>query len=286
MLKKSLAHLRGQWMGALALFLVLTTGTAYALTGSNTVFSDDIVNGEVKSQDVATDAISPRQIQNDSVRGIDLRDNGVGSVDLHDNGVWSADVRDDTLPDGGLSAADLQAGSVGSSELQQGSVDRNAIASSSVDSNAVYDGSLTGDDIYEPSLATVPSAALGGYGIFSHVAGTPNGCNPESQTYVDCGFSRMDLPQPTRVLVIATVRAEAESGGGGTGYCRLVTNKGGSLGYTDTFMSQGENTTLVAMVVTRTARDEDYGVECNEFNSGIRYVNTNVTLLALSPVGL
>jgi hypothetical protein len=32
----------------LALFLVLTGGTAIALDGHNTVFSDDIVNGKVK----------------------------------------------------------------------------------------------------------------------------------------------------------------------------------------------------------------------------------------------
>jgi hypothetical protein len=38
-------HLRSNVVGYLALFLVLTGGTAYALDGSNTVFSDDIVNG-------------------------------------------------------------------------------------------------------------------------------------------------------------------------------------------------------------------------------------------------
>jgi hypothetical protein len=40
-------------MGALALFLVLTGGSAYALSGHNTVFSDDIVNGQVKRADLA-----------------------------------------------------------------------------------------------------------------------------------------------------------------------------------------------------------------------------------------
>jgi hypothetical protein len=53
MLRKCVAHLRGQWVGALALFLVLTTGSAYALAGHNTVFSDDIVNREVNTADLA-----------------------------------------------------------------------------------------------------------------------------------------------------------------------------------------------------------------------------------------
>ena len=42
MLAKLFAHLRQQWMGALALFLLLASGTAYA---ANTVFSSDIVDG-------------------------------------------------------------------------------------------------------------------------------------------------------------------------------------------------------------------------------------------------
>jgi len=41
MFRAVLVHLRAQWMGALALFLVIAGGTAYA---ANTVFSTDIVN--------------------------------------------------------------------------------------------------------------------------------------------------------------------------------------------------------------------------------------------------
>jgi hypothetical protein len=52
MFRSFLVHLRQQWMGALALLLVLTGGSAYALTGHNTVFSDDIVNHQVKQQDL------------------------------------------------------------------------------------------------------------------------------------------------------------------------------------------------------------------------------------------
>jgi hypothetical protein len=102
MLSTLLTSVRNQWMGALALFLVLTGGSAYALTGSNTVFTDDIVNGQVKAEDVARNGIrtdeladssvGAREVLNDSLRGIELHNNGVGSVDLHDDGVWSADA--------------------------------------------------------------------------------------------------------------------------------------------------------------------------------------------------
>lgn len=44
-----LAHLRSQWAGLLALSLVLAGGTAYA---ANTVFTQDIVNGQVRPVDL------------------------------------------------------------------------------------------------------------------------------------------------------------------------------------------------------------------------------------------
>ena len=99
-----IAHLRQQWMGALALFLVLTGGVAYA---ADSVFSADIVDGEVKSADIGTAAVR--------------------STDIGNSQVTSADVRDDTSRNGALGAVDLAASSVGSSEVE--------------------DESLTGDDI-------------------------------------------------------------------------------------------------------------------------------------------
>ena len=69
-------------ISTLCLFLLLGGGTAVALNGSNTVFSDDLV----------------------------------------DNQVFSADVRNDTLSSGGLTAPDLRANSVGSSEVANGSL--------------------------------------------------------------------------------------------------------------------------------------------------------------------
>jgi len=65
----------------IALFVALG-GTAAALSGSNTVFTDDIT----------------------------------------DNQVYSADVRNDTLSGGGLAAADLKPSSVGTSEVANNSI--------------------------------------------------------------------------------------------------------------------------------------------------------------------
>jgi hypothetical protein len=81
------SHLRSNVVGYLALFVALS-GTAVALPATNTVFSDDIVNGEVRSKDISDT-----------------------------NGVRSADVRDDDKKGGGLAAVDLARGSVGGSEI-------------------------------------------------------------------------------------------------------------------------------------------------------------------------
>jgi uncharacterized protein YidB (DUF937 family) len=93
-------HIRSNVIGYVALFLALSTGSAVALRGSNSVFSDDIVNGAVKTQDI-----------NDT------------------SGVRSVDVRNDTFENGGLQAADLRSDSVGSGEVIDGSVGTSELSS-------------------------------------------------------------------------------------------------------------------------------------------------------------
>jgi hypothetical protein len=66
------SHIRSNVIGYVALFLVLTGGTAYALDGSNTVFTDDIVNGEVRNPDIATDSVGSGKVIDDSLRGVDI----------------------------------------------------------------------------------------------------------------------------------------------------------------------------------------------------------------------
>ena len=67
--RRIITHLKHHVVGYLALFLVLSSGTAYA---ANTVFSTDIVNGQVKSVDVADNGLSGTDIAEStlSVRGM------------------------------------------------------------------------------------------------------------------------------------------------------------------------------------------------------------------------
>jgi hypothetical protein len=89
-------------------FVVLTGGAAYA---ANTIFSSDIVDGEVKG------------------------------VDIGNNQVRSADVRDDSLSGGGLIGADLQADSVAAIEVQPNSIDEDEIVNDSLSGADIADQS-------------------------------------------------------------------------------------------------------------------------------------------------
>ena len=61
-------------VATLALFIVLTGGTAVALTGSNSVQSDDLGPGaQVKAPDVADNAVNSADVVNESLTGADIK---------------------------------------------------------------------------------------------------------------------------------------------------------------------------------------------------------------------
>jgi hypothetical protein len=68
----------------ITLVLLLSGGTAYALDGQNTVFTDDVVNGEIRSADVADDstafALRGVDIKNESLTGADVRESTLAQV--------------------------------------------------------------------------------------------------------------------------------------------------------------------------------------------------------------
>src|SRR4051812_13859672 len=129
MTRKLLAHLRGQWIGALALLLVLTGGTAYALDGSNTVFSDDIVNGDVKVADVGQGAVATDELANGQVKSADLGDGEVKSVDVGA---------------GQIGAGDLAANSVNASKIVDGQVQSPEIGNGQVQAEDLAPGVAPG----------------------------------------------------------------------------------------------------------------------------------------------
>ena len=75
---------------ALALFFALSTGAAYA--NHEMIFSNDIVNGEVKRPDVGADAVASQEVVNGSLVGADIDEStltGVNAKTLNGLGAGS-----------------------------------------------------------------------------------------------------------------------------------------------------------------------------------------------------
>ena len=81
-------------MAALALFLVLAGGVAYA---ANTVFSSDIVDGEVKEADIATSAVREAEIGQGAVATAELKNDAVTSAKVLNETLVGGDVKDNAL---------------------------------------------------------------------------------------------------------------------------------------------------------------------------------------------
>jgi hypothetical protein len=85
----------GTVVAYLSLFLVLTGGSAVALTGRNTVFSDDITNGEVKRPDLANNAVTGGKVADNSLRSNDVAN--LTGADVTDNSLAGSDVNESTF---------------------------------------------------------------------------------------------------------------------------------------------------------------------------------------------
>lgn len=117
------SHIRSNVVGYIALFAFAMSGSAAALSGTNTVDSGDIINGQVKTPDLASAAVGNQKLKPDAVSSANVLDGTLQNADLGDNSVTSFKIAD---------------GSVASQD--------------------VLDDTLTGADINESTLGQVPSA--------------------------------------------------------------------------------------------------------------------------------
>jgi hypothetical protein len=67
-------------MAALALFLVVTGGTAFAVVAANQVNSASIVDGEVKNPDLDNDSVGPLKVKDNSLGGADVDESSLAKV--------------------------------------------------------------------------------------------------------------------------------------------------------------------------------------------------------------
>jgi hypothetical protein len=196
-------------MATLAFLIAVAGGTAYA---ANTVFSADIVDGEVKAADLA----------NNSVRASKIATGQVQSVD----------VRDDTLSEGGLQAVDLAAQSVGRSELDSlafasGDISRATptsafgVSDDAIQHTEVSDGTLTGADVAPNSLlgsdvAEQTLTLLDGHDSFDA------NCDPGDETWIVCDELLFTLGRDMEVSATWVYAMGTDGGVNPNGECRTT----------------------------------------------------------------
>ena len=115
-------------VSTLCLFLLLAGGTAYALDGSNTVFSDDIVNGDVKVADIGQGAVATDEIANGQVKAADLGDGEVKTAEIANGQVLTADigtgeVRSGNVANDNLTGGDISPNSLKGADIDEGTLD-------------------------------------------------------------------------------------------------------------------------------------------------------------------
>ena len=102
----------------LALLIALGTGSAYA---ANTVFSSDIVDGEVKTADLDNNSVRTTKIVNGQVANADLDADAVDGSKVLDASIAHADLANDVVNSANVSnesltASDLATDSVNATE--------------------------------------------------------------------------------------------------------------------------------------------------------------------------
>lgn len=127
-------------------------GSASALAGSNTVFSDDIVDGNVKSFDVANNSLITSDIRDNSIASRDIADETIGPADVLNESLTSEDIAYGTITSGDIGEAEVhswnvQDGSLHGRDLLNGSIRGEDIQDGNLTGLEVADGSITGADI-------------------------------------------------------------------------------------------------------------------------------------------
>jgi hypothetical protein len=165
--------------GLIALFLVLSGGTALANHGfPNTISSEDIIDAEVQDQDLAPDSVDSFKIANNQVRTEDIQNGGVRIDDIRSSAVASSE-----LVTGGVAGIDIMDG---------------AVASVDVAAN-----SLTGADIDEANVSGLDRCPTGATRL-GRLCARSDGTNRNwDNAMVHCASLALRLPTLGEALTLA-----------------------------------------------------------------------------------
>jgi hypothetical protein len=168
-----LAHLRAQWIGVLALLIALGTGSAYA---ANTVFTEDIVDGQVRAPDIASNAVREPEIVKDAVGNSELAADSVSFEQLVDQTVNTADLASNSISNAKIQRDAVREIEVADNAIDEGEVEDQSMGSAELATNSVTTGELADNAVYginvaNNSLTTADFAGTDASGAISLGAG-------------------------------------------------------------------------------------------------------------------
>ncbi len=85
-------RLRSAVLGMTVVVVTLTAGAAQSLSGSNTVYSDDIVDRSVTAADLGTNSVSRVKIQDNAVAGSEVIDGSITGAEVRDGSIVRQDL--------------------------------------------------------------------------------------------------------------------------------------------------------------------------------------------------
>jgi hypothetical protein len=80
-----ISYIRRNLVAFAALFIAIILSSGSVAYAANTIYSSDIVDGQVKNQDLADNAVGTKKIQDHSILGRDIKDNSLGRAQIKES---------------------------------------------------------------------------------------------------------------------------------------------------------------------------------------------------------
>lgn len=108
--------------------------------GPNTIKTEHIINGQVKTEDLADDVITSEKIKDLSIKEVDIADNQITSSKIKDY-----EIKSNNIADGAINTDAIKDGSVTLSKLAEGSIDGSKIKINTIDATKIKEKTITSD---------------------------------------------------------------------------------------------------------------------------------------------